>query len=282
MNYFKITAKLTPYNKDAADILAALLAKKGFESFEDMEDGVAAYIKECNYTPESLAAINIPFPQIEITFNRDLIPSQNWNIEWEKNYFQPIDIKKRYIVRSPFHSKSTTIPNEIIIQPKMSFGTGHHETTSMMMEFILESDIENKKILDMGCGTAILSIMASMEGASKITAIDIDPWCIKNSKENCQLNNIDNIEIIKGNSSTLLNKAHSFDIIMANINRNILLEDIPSYVKALKLGGQLILSGFYNYDIEEIDKCAKKNNLSLKKRKEHNQWSSIAYELNEK
>ena len=183
-------------------------------------------------------------------------------------------------MRSPFHPAQPEIPIEIIIEPKMSFGTGHHETTSMMIESILEINVTGHRVLDMGCGTGILAILASKRGASEILAIDIDEWCIRNSEENCQLNSTGNI-IIKQGDASILSGEGMFDIIIANINRNILLADMKAYLKQLKPGGLILFSGFYESDFNVIDEEAKSLNLRLINRKEKNNWTALTYELSQ-
>ena len=277
MNYIKVTAEINPFSTEKAEILMAFLADIGYESFMEIDNGIEAFIPKKNFDHKKLETISLIGEDIDIEFKYEEIPDKNWNEEWEKNYFKPIVIKDTCVVRSPFHDPMPKIPLEIIIDPKMSFGTGHHETTSMMMETILELSVEKKKILDMGSGTGILGILTSMRGATKITAIDIDEWCTTNNKENCQLNNISNMEIKLGDAS-ILKKEGIFDFILANINKNILLEDIKHYVKHLSSKGSLIMSGFYASDLPEIDAEAKKYDLTLKSLKVNNQWVAATYE----
>ena len=276
MDYTKVTFTLKPYSSDVSDIMIALLGDCGFESFVETDFGFEAYIQSHLFDEETIKTLHIPFIETEFNYAIEIIADCNWNEYWEKNYFSPIVINNQCVVRSPFHKNYPEVEYQIVIEPKMAFGTGHHETTSMMIEHILEMDMKNKEVLDMGCGTGILGILASMRGASKITGIDIDKWCTENSEENCRLNGITNMDIMLGDAS-LLSSNKKFDIILANINRNILLEDIPKYKKVLKPDGVLMLSGFYNHDLEKIDKIAQLNKMYLKNKKENNQWVAVTY-----
>lgn len=277
MKYIGVSVVLQPYSSQNAEILTAWLSEAGFDSFVENETGLEAFIPAHLYQPEAIEAIKKQNPAIGFDFTAQEIPDQNWNELWEKNYFQPIIIGKECVVRSPFHKTFPDIRYQIVIEPKMSFGTGHHETTSMVMEHILETEMTGKKVLDMGCGTGILGILASMRGATKVTGIDIDSWCTQNSLENCTLNNIHNFEILQGDAQLLVH-SEPFDVILANINRNILLEDLPAYCRVLKPGGTIILSGFYHNDLEAIGKKAQEENLIIKNTKENNHWVAVSYE----
>jgi ribosomal protein L11 methyltransferase len=278
MNYIKVVAGINPFSTEKAEIVMAFLAEIGYESFLETENGIEAFIPAGDFDEDLLKSISIPIEATQLQFHHEKVEAKNWNEEWEKNYFQPIVVKNLCVVRSPFHAPQPEIPLEIVIEPKMSFGTGHHATTSMMMETILELDLDKLKVLDMGCGTGILGILASMRGASEVTGIDIDEWCTTNSKENCQMNGIANMRIKLGDASILKDEGQ-FDLILANINKNILLEDIQHYLKHLKNKGLLIMSGFYTSDLPAIDAEAAKHHLSLKTSKENNHWVAVAYEL---
>lgn len=279
MQYIKVTVVISPFSTEKAEIVMAFLAEIGYESFLETETGIEAFIQAKDFNNDRLNRISIPFEATQLQFLHEEMADINWNEEWEKNYFQPIVVKNQCVVRSPFHAPMPEIPLEIVIEPKMSFGTGHHETTAMMMETLLELPVENKTILDMGCGTGILGILASMRGSSDVTGIDIDEWCTTNSEENCQLNGISNMTIKLGDAAALEAEGQ-FDIILANINKNILLEDIQHYVKHLKTKGLLVMSGFYASDLPDIDAEACKQNLTLKTSKENNHWVAVAYEFN--
>lgn len=277
MDYIKVTINFANYSSDMADVLMALLADKGFEGFVELTSGFEAYIQAPVFKENMLNKESFPNFIPSFTYIIETIPDQNWNEIWEKNYFNPIVIENQCVVRSPFHIDYPKVKYQIVIEPKMSFGTGHHETTAMMIEMILETDIQGKNVLDMGCGTGILGILASMKGAKNVTGIDIDAHCVENCIENCRLNNIPNMNILLGDAS-LLTSDKNFDIIFANINRNILLEDIPKYQKVLNNKGLLIISGFYIDDLEAINTIALNSNILQKRIKNNNSWVAIMYE----
>ena len=246
-----------------SEILIAELGEKPFESFMETENGFSAFIQKDLWTKNLLNDIYLlRSPEFVISHTIEEIDQVNWNEEWEKN-FEPIDVDGKCHVRAPFHPKSNA-NFDIIIEPKMSFGTGHHETTHMMIQHLLETDITNFKTLDMGCGTAILAILAEMKGAKPIDAIDIDNWCYQNSIENAERNNCIEIAVYEGDAALLKNK--KYDLIIANINRNILLNDMQQYVDCLNQKGILLLSGFYTEDIPFIDaSCTEKGLTFIKK-----------------
>ncbi|TXE10124.1 50S ribosomal protein L11 methyltransferase [Seonamhaeicola algicola] len=259
----------------ATEILIAELGYAGFESFVETETGVTAYIQKDAWTDAILNDINIlNSNEFKITYTFSEIEQTNWNAEWEKN-FNPIIVDDICAVRAPFHEKFNT-KFDIVIEPKMSFGTGHHETTHMMIQHILKSDIANKSVLDMGCGTGVLAILTEMKGAKLIDAIDIDNWCYLNSLENVERNNCSNISVFEGDASLLHGK--KYDVIIANINRNILLQDMKTYTACLNKGGTLFLSGFYNNDIPTIDAEVSKYNLKLQHTLERNNWVALKYQ----
>jgi len=273
MNYKKVTITLTPYSETAIDILTAQMGEIGFDSFEETDNGVIGYAMENNFDADKLTGLTPLIDNIKMQYTIDTIPDEDWNKEWEENYFKPIVIGGKCRIRSPFHETDKNIPYEIIINPQMSFGTGYHETTTMMIEYLLEKEIANKDVLDMGCGTGILGIMASMRGAKTVDCIDIDEWCYKNTIENAQLNNRTNITTIHGGAEVLNNK--HYDIIIANINRNILIENLAKYATVLKKGGTMMLSGFYTADSEAIVAEAKRLGLRLVETKVMNDWNGL-------
>ena len=243
-----------------SEILIAELGEKPFESFMETENGFSAFIQKDLWTKNLLNDIYLlRSPEFVISHTIEEIDQVNWNEEWEKN-FEPIDVDGKCHVRAPFHPKSNA-NFDIIIEPKMSFGTGHHETTHMMIQHLLETDITNFKTLDMGCGTAILAILAEMKGAKPIDAIDIDNWCYQNSIENAERNNCIEIAVYEGDAALLKNK--KYDLIIANINRNILLNDMQQYVDCLNQKGILLLSGFYTEDIPFIDASCTEKGLTF-------------------
>jgi len=252
------------------EILIAELGQAGFESFVENEAGVKAYIQKNEWNAELLDAIFIlTSSEFEIEFTHSEIAQVNWNEEWEKN-FNPIVVTDHCAVRAPFH-KAFNVPYEIIIEPKMSFGTGHHETTYMMLSYLLEDDFSEQAVLDMGCGTSVLAILAEMRGATRIDAIDIDDWCVENSEENVQRNDCKHIKVQLGDAALIPAEA-TYDTIIANINRNILLQDIPVYAKALQASGVLFLSGFYKEDLQMIKEACKMVGLDYVSHKERNNW----------
>lgn len=256
------------------EILLAELGEKAFESFLETETGLSAYVQKDLWTEDILEDIFVlESDEFKISYTFEEIDQVNWNEEWEKN-FEPINVDEKCHVRAPFHSK-TEAEFDIVIEPKMSFGTGHHETTHMMIQHLLETDVAGKKTLDMGCGTAILAILAEMKGAQPIDAIDIDNWCYLNSIENAERNGCKHISVYEGDAELL--KGKTYDIIIANINRNILLNDMKQYVDCLNEGGTLFLSGFYTEDIPAIDASCTENGLTYVKKFERNNWVALKY-----
>ena len=276
MNYTEVKFICTPNNEIVNSVLSATIADIGFESFVEDELGTTAYIQTEVFDLEKLNEIleNLPI-EAQITYSYKTIEDQNWNEEWEKNYFQPLIIDNRCIIQSTFHNVPATYEYNIYIDPKMAFGTGHHQTTELMIREILKEEFEGKSVLDMGTGTAILAILASMKGADPIIAIDIDQWAYDNAIENLTLNNINNIDIKIGGAE-LLGDA-TFDIILANINRNILLNDIHVYSSVLNSGGTLYMSGFYEEDIPAITEECNKNGLSFEYNSTKDNWVAVKF-----
>ncbi|MDA8572822.1 50S ribosomal protein L11 methyltransferase [Flavobacteriaceae bacterium] len=259
------------------EILIAELGFAGFESFVETPKGVTAYIQKKEHLPTMLENIFIlQNTSFSIQYSFEEIEQVNWNAKWEEN-FHPILVDDRCAVRAPFHEKSSAA-YDIVIEPKMSFGTGHHETTHMMIQFILDTDFNDKTVLDMGCGTGVLAILAEMKGATTVEAIDIDQWCFLNSIENVERNSCQHIKVSKGDARIL--KSKKFDIIIANINRNILIQDIPTYATCLNANGLLFLSGFYNNDIPMIQEVCADYNLSLESQISRNDWVALKFKIN--
>ena len=271
MNFIQVDFSFEAFEEFMADILAAELAEIGFDSFVPCENGMQAFIPETKFDENSLKdAINNYPLEVAISYEIVTVASKNWNEEWEKHYFEPIVIGEECVIHSSFHKDIPVAKYDIIIDPKMSFGTGHHETTSLVIGEILKMNLTGKKVLDMGCGTAVLAILAAMRGASELLAIDIDSWCTENSLENIALNKVSGIEVKLGGAE-LLDGLH-FDIILANINRNILLADMEKYAACLTPGGELYMSGFYKADIPVIEAELNRNGLELIDFKEKNNW----------
>src|SRR5690606_8796678 len=269
--HFKIEPK-----EPGADILLAELGELAFDSFVETEEGLSAYIQEHDNTTDLLNDVYIlSNPEFKVSYQTEEIEQVNWNEEWEKN-FEPINVDDLCYVRAPFHEAKNVL-YEIVIEPKMSFGTGHHETTFMMMKHLLNIDVTNMEVLDMGCGTAILAILALMKGAKHADAIDIDNWCYLNSIENAERNNITNIDVYEGDAALLADKTNKYDLVIANINRNILLNDMKAYAKTLKTGGIILFSGFYIEDIAAIEEAANQQNMFLDNQLERNNWASLKF-----
>ena len=263
---FKINP-LTPWN----EILMAELIEIGFDSFTEENEGILAYIQKDIFSAEQLENLGIMHREdIQISFTYQEMPNINWNEEWEKN-FSPINVEDKVLIRAEFHDPDPTM-HEIVIQPKMSFGTGHHPTTHLMIQQMMEMDFEGKKVLDMGCGTSVLAIFAKQKGAAEVTAIDIDEWSVENSIENAQRNGVE-LKISKGTAENLGNEM--FDIILANINRNILISDIPAYVSVLNNGGKLLLSGLCFFDVNDILEVCTSQGLILENKQQREEWISL-------
>jgi ribosomal protein L11 methyltransferase len=257
-----------------AEILMAELEGTAFESFEETESGLSAYVQKQFWTEDILSDIQIlESNEFKVHYTFEEIEQVNWNEEWEKN-FEPIEVDDTCRVRAPFHDYKE-VTYDIVIEPKMSFGTGHHETTFMMIKHLLETELEGKKTLDMGCGTAILAILAEMKGAQPIDAIDIDNWCYLNSIENAERNNCRHITVEEGDAALLTGR--KYDVIIANINRNILLNDMQQYVDCLNDNAILLLSGFYEEDIPYIDASCREKGLKLVNKHQKNNWVALKY-----
>ena len=274
MNYFEINFSILPFEEYISDVLASELGEIGFDSFVSTAVGLDAYALETAFDEVKLKDLldNFPF-EASIEYKVTKIESKNWNEEWEKHYFEPIVIGNECVIHSSFHKNVPIAKYDIVIDPKMAFGTGHHETTSLVIGRLLQMELKDKSLLDMGCGTAVLAILASMRGAKDIVAIDIDTWCTENSIENLQMNHIEGVEVLLGGAELLAGK--HFDIILANINRNILLADMEQYADCLYSGGELYMSGFYVQDIPLIEAEANRNGLTLIDYHEKNNWVAV-------
>ena len=267
IGYYFIVNPLKP----GVEILIAELGAVGFESFVETDTGLSAFIQKSDWFDDILLQVRIlNSPEFEIGYTFNEIEPTNWNKEWESN-FEPIIVDDVCMIRAPFHD-SRHLKFDIVIEPKMSFGTGHHETTHMMVQHILKNNFSDKYVLDMGCGTGVLAILAELKGATKIHAIDIDSWCYINSKENIERNKCSHITVFEGDSNLLCQT--KYDIIIANINRNILLQDIAKYVQCLSDNGMLFLSGYYAQDKDIIESECRNNRLQLVETLERNKWVS--------
>ena len=274
MNFIQVDFIIEPYEEYIADILAAELGEMGFDTFVPTSVGMEAFVAENTFNENELQALLSDFViETSINYTVTKIESKNWNEEWEKHYFEPIIIENECVIHSSFHKNVPKVTYDIVIDPKMSFGTGHHETTSLVIGELLNMELAGKKVLDMGCGTSVLAILAAMRGATDLLAIDIDSWCTENSIENIALNNVTGITVKKGGAE-LLTGLH-FDIILANINRNILLADMEKYAACLSTNGELYMSGFYSEDIPLIEAEANRNGLDLVKSRLKNNWAVV-------
>jgi ribosomal protein L11 methyltransferase len=272
-NYIEFQFIIEPV-QPASEILIAELGYLGFESFVENNDGITAYIPEEEYEEDIFAGVHIlQSEEFKITYDQKEIERINWNEEWEKN-FTPILVDEVCSVRAPFHEKPDT-KFDIVIEPKMSFGTGHHATTRMMIQHILKNDWEEKSVLDMGSGTGVLAILAAMKGAKSIDAIDIDNWCYVNTLENIARNDCEHINVEEGGAELL--EGREYDLILANINLNILLRDLPIYDKCLKEGGSIFLSGFYRKDLPKIKRACNKLGLHFVENFERDEWVAAKF-----
>lgn len=271
--YIGYTFKVKPL-QPATEILIAELGYAGFESFVETEEGVVAYIQKEDWYETILEDIQIlNSSEFKISYEIEEIAQTNWNAEWEKN-FNPIIVDELCTVRAPFHEIPET-KYDLIIEPKMSFGTGHHETTHMMIQHLLKGDMYGKTVLDMGCGTGVLAILAEKLGATNVDAIDIDNWCYLNSLENVERNHCQHISVYEGDVEVL--NGRSYDVIIANINRNILLQDMKRYAECLNTHGVLYLSGFYQDDIPLIENECDRHMLKLNETLQRGQWVSLKF-----
>ncbi len=276
MNYYQLKCPKQP-EQEQNEILIAQLAQAGFESFEETDTHILAYIRENDYSENIAEEIGLckqwlADGKATVTF----IPEQNWNAVWESNY-PPVLIAGRCYIYAPFHKKRPEIEFNILVKPKMAFGTAHHETTAQIIALMLEEDFTGKRVLDMGCGTGVLAIQASMKGARHIDAVDNDQWSYNNTEENRQVNNIRNITTVLGDASFLEDKSEVYNVILANINKNILLRDMPAYAKALKCGGKIFFSGFYNTDLQDIKTKAAGLRLLYQSHYTRNKWVAAVF-----
>lgn len=278
MKYFEVEFTLKPASEDAADLLSGFLADIGFDSFVSTSDGLKAYIPQSLFDKVVLQTTVQQFPMSDIQLNYSLNEPEdkNWNEVWEKNYFNPVVIEDQLVIHSTFHTDVPSLPYRIIINPQMAFGTGHHETTGSILAELLEADLAGKRVLDMGCGTAILAILARMRGAASVTAIDIDDWCTNNALDNIALNGCDHI-CVKLGDVHLLKHEEPFDIVIANINRNILLQDLHAYVTCMKPQSMLFISGFYTEDIPVLRAEAERLGLIYDGMRQKNNWAAVRF-----
>lgn len=273
MDYIELSVTVSP-REPFTEILISALADDGFESFAETESGFQAYIQS-NLYKEGMEKQNWAWQLdgVSLTAETKTIPRQNWNAQWEEN-FEPILVDDQVYIYAPFHPAKPEIPYQLLIEPKMSFGTGHHQTTHLIVQYLLELNCTNKRILDMGCGTGVLGILAAKRGANDVVGIDIDEWAVENTGENAQRNAV-SLNAFLGGKEVM--PKSPFDVILANINKNVLLADMAAYADALKPGGDIFFSGFYTHDLEDIKVAAKNVDLAFVSKKERDNWQAAHF-----
>lgn len=273
VDYLSVNISCKP---EFTEIIIAELAELNYDSMMETDAGLEAYIKPAVFNEEDLKTLFKRYKQAEISYTVEEVQERNWNEEWEKNY-DPISVEDKILVRATFHQALPEVEHEIIINPRMSFGTGHHDTTYLMLKSQLEIDHKNKRVLDAGSGTGILAIMAEKLGANDIIAYDNNSWSAENAPENVGLNHCKHIKVMEGTIDTL-NLNGQFDIILANINKNVLLDEMSSYIDYLNANGTLLLSGFYKQDEEDMINAARNNQLELISKATRNNWCSLRFQ----
>lgn len=280
MNYTKVTFRTEECEEYTADLLAAELAEIGFESFEETGRGIIGYCPTSVFTENAMKAIigNLEIENpAKIKYNISKVADQNWNAVWEQNGYEPIEIGNRCIIHASGKTVEKRYKYDLIIDPVQSFGSGYHQTTRMILRWILDNNVTGLNVLDMGCGTAVLSILASKCGAKSVTAIDIDQWAWQNAKDNCKTNGITNAEIRLGDATLLAEYGNHFDIVFANINRNILVADMPRYSAAMKSGAKIIMSGYFLSDLDILREGASKCGLQYISRISEEGWTAAMF-----
>ena len=278
-DYVKATFHIDPVNETRQDLLSALLCQAGGESFVNTDDGIEAYIPANLFDVKTVTAVVSQMPTRQnIIWEYVVIEGRDWNEEWEKNYFAPIVVSDRCVIHSSFHHDYPKMELDVTIDPKMAFGTGHHDTTTLMIEQLFRQDLSGKQVLDVGTGTGILAIVASKLGATACIGIEIDEFAYNNALENVAVNKVENVQLLLGDAS-LIEQDRRYDVVMANINRNIITADIARYASALKPGGLMQLSGFYDTDIDAILETATQYGLSEEARHIRNRWAMLALRM---
>ena len=295
MRYFEVTCKIQPFSQDAADVLSAMLAEIGFESFSQTEDGLTAYIQQSVWSEAGMQEVVQDFflPEVKISYTLAEAPDEDWNQVWEEEGFQPVLVGDEIVVHDVKHADVPQVKYDILITPRLAFGTGSHETTRLILRTLAQLDLAGKHVIDAGTGTGILAIMAVKRGAASVLAYDIDEGSVENTKDNLLLNHIYNVGVkevkgVKGvkdvsvvvvcGDSSVLEGQQKADLLIANINRNILLQDLPRFASSLKPKGQMILSGFYRQDIPSLTEAAAKQGLTLKKTESEQEWAMLLFE----
>lgn len=271
MRYKKVTVRLTPVDETASALVQMELGERGFEAFVDNETGFEGYIQTSQYDAETMTGVETGVAGVTMEWEAEDAPDADWNEEWERESFTPIDIDGRMTIRAPEHPQGPRDAVEILIDPRMAFGSGHHETTRMIARWLLRNDLRGKSVIDMGCGTGVLAIAAKKLGAARVTAVDIDEWSVRNAESNARLNGVE-IEVRQGDASTPTEEEGGNDIFLANINRNILCAGMPHFAKSIRSGGTLVMSGFLADDVEPLRHCCAANSLTMEGTAEDGEW----------
>lgn len=286
--YLVYSFRFQPMSEVAADVLCAMLAEVGFDSFQQTEEGVEAYVPQTADVKETVVNELLqafPLPDVQISFSVSELENRDWNEKWEQNGFEPIVVPGLCVIHDTQHSIEPQ-PYDILIRPRMAFGSGTHETTSQLVELLLREDFSGRNCLDMGCGTGILAICMALRGAQHVVAIDIDEFSVENARENCALNHVSTVDVIHGDASVLSQPSlyirkeeapFDFDFIVANIHRNIIINDLPHYVKCLRAGGTLVVSGFFSADIPAVQQAAEAQGLTLVRQQSKNDWAVLVF-----
>lgn len=271
MRYKKITVRLTPYDETASELAQAEMGERGFESFVDTEDGFEGYVQETFWNDGTMDGVEPGIEGVEMAWEAEDAPDEDWNATWEQESFTPIDVDGRLTIRGPEHPSNADAEMEVVINPELAFGSGHHQTTRMIARWLMDNEMEGRTVMDMGCGTGILGIVAKKRGAEIVDAVDIDEWSVKNTKANAELNGA-TINAWEGDASAVENKKEEYDIFIANINRNILMDGMGRYAKSIKRGGKLVISGFLEEDMETLKESCKGNGLEYKGMDKDDVW----------
>lgn len=276
MKYFEVTFCVSPYSEDACDILSASLAESGFETFVPTEQGITAYVQQALFDESALkdAIEQYPLPDYTIRYEVNVAPDEDWNQAWEEEGFEPIVLDNLVCVHDTKHTEVPECRYDIIINPRLAFGTGTHPTTQQILRQLCAMKMEGLRVVDAGCGTGVLGLLCAMRGAKEVFAYDIDEWSAENTKINAELNGIQHI-IIKEGDSSVLPQETDYDLLIANINRNILLGDMGRFAQALKTGGKLLLSGFYETDVPLLVEKGKELGFRLEKQSAQDGWAML-------
>ncbi len=280
MKYFEVSCEIRPFSQDAADVLSAQLGEIGFESFSQTEDGLLAYIQQSVWSEAEMHRVVRDFclPEVEIRYTLAEAPDEDWNQVWEEEGFQPVVVGDDIVVHDVKHTDVPPARYDIVITPRLAFGTGSHETTRLILRTLAHLDLEGRSVIDAGTGTGILAVMAMKRGARGVFAYDIDEWSVENTKDNLLLNHIyTNVNVEVGDSSVLKHQP-KVDLLIANINRNILLQDLPRFAASVKKGGRMILSGFYRQDIQALTEAAVQQGFALLKTENEGDWAMLLFE----